>query len=652
MKGTLKGTVGMPDTNSFLAQVDTLRKQTLGVLDDLTERADRYDLPKPPELFDTYRQRLRANRYVILVAGEVSTGKSKFVNALIGRDLLPQHEAVTTKQVFHVTNAHQESYRLRFVDDRLRPIHRDELSVYGSETESGRRGSGDVDQAQLKWIEVEVPCRLLPSNVSLLDTPGLGALYAAHAEITQRFIPLADGVIFVLDSRNGEMGQTEKDYIETILKFTKHIFFIQTHIDLFDEATWREIQDKNQAILRRQFGKSLDDTRVWPISSTNMLSAAQSADPEYLDVYRALSRQEELLPALEEFLFAAAGWFRCADALRAASGYYVECRKLLVHCLNALRSSPEQRIEVQQSETQLRQFSADWGTQGQKRRELEAEVRRIVSSNKRRMLDLLKVGAGTERMQRNKIDALTSVSEADRLAKVMSEQVITEVVDAWRSVCDEANQQCVALLLPLVKDAEALLPHADDPNLVTRIRLRTRSIDELREYIVELPDTFLDHWQAVYLLLVVAAPLIHITGGLLLAGAAIAGVWGVARRIRFVKATHLAEAQEKLHDDLSDLMGKIREGFQQPDAMYGDKSLINYHFDRLTSEVYKAIEKFVERKRAEAESEHNRIEALSRLDEHQRAIKERELGEQVEAWDTLGNTIEANLAQLKALKGS
>src|SRR5919107_5613708 len=49
-----------------------------------------------------------------LVVGEAKRGKSTFVNALIGRDILPTDVRVATSQVFDVRPADREAYHLRF----------------------------------------------------------------------------------------------------------------------------------------------------------------------------------------------------------------------------------------------------------------------------------------------------------------------------------------------------------------------------------------------------------------------------------------------------------------------------------------------------------------------------------------------------------
>src|SRR6266568_6064028 len=187
-------------------------------------------------------------------------------------DTLKTDADIATNQVFRVMQAEKDSFALRFDNGSTLPISAAELLEYGSQAVRDSRGPSRVNLDHLNWIEVNVPIDFLPAGVSLLDTPGLGSLYAAHAQITQRFVPLADAVIFMLDSSQ-PIIQPELGFIDKILSKTPHILFIQTKIDLQRRENWQALLRRNQEILQERFGNRLTDTLVRPISSTNLLKA-------------------------------------------------------------------------------------------------------------------------------------------------------------------------------------------------------------------------------------------------------------------------------------------------------------------------------------------------------------------------------------------
>ncbi len=283
-------------TPTLLKQIDGLRQQSLTLLDQLTDRAATFELPAPPEALGQFRQKLQDNRYQVLVVGEAKRGKSSFINALLGRAILPTDVDIATSQVFLVNQAAQEAYRIRFEDGSTEAISAADLPRYGSQVLADIEGTPRLDQI-IRWIEVDAPARFLPDGVSLLDTPGLGSLFAAHGQITQRFIPQADAVIYVLDSGQ-PIGQADLDSIAAILEVTGSLFFIQTRIDQFRKEQWQALQARNEQVLHERFAGQLADARVWPISSTNLMKAAETQDADY----EIVSRHREVAAALKTFL--------------------------------------------------------------------------------------------------------------------------------------------------------------------------------------------------------------------------------------------------------------------------------------------------------------------------------------------------------------
>jgi GTPase SAR1 family protein len=292
------------------------RTTTLDLLDRLAALASEYDLPRPPDALEVYRKQLWENRYTVLVAGEAKRGKSTFVNALLGRELLPTDVDIATCQVFRVRQAPDEAFRVRYEDESVAPITAEDLARFGSQVLADL---GEVPRLSqmTRWIEVEGPIHFLPNEISLLDTPGLGSLYAAHARITRRYLPLADAVIFVLAS-DSPIGREEIQFLGEILAVTRRVLFIQTMIDRYSREHWQTIQARNEQILAETFGDRLLDHRVWPISSTNLLTAARTGDVDFEQV----SRFRPLASALQAFLFRAAGLNRAAEAIVLASDYH------------------------------------------------------------------------------------------------------------------------------------------------------------------------------------------------------------------------------------------------------------------------------------------------------------------------------------------
>src|SRR5215469_10259123 len=102
------------DTGTTAEHIEAVCNGTIAILTRAAEQAQAWSLPEPPPILEDYRRRLTENTYQVLVVGEAKRGKSTFVNALIGQDLLPTDVDVATCQVFRIRQSEQEAYCLRF----------------------------------------------------------------------------------------------------------------------------------------------------------------------------------------------------------------------------------------------------------------------------------------------------------------------------------------------------------------------------------------------------------------------------------------------------------------------------------------------------------------------------------------------------------
>ena len=119
--------------NTLPKRIETVRQETIAVLESLAKKAQAFQLPAPPAALEDYRQKLIANNYQVLVVGEAKRGKSTFVNALIGREILPTDVDVATCQVFRIRRTANEAYRIRFEDESQQHIPLADLPTYGSQ---------------------------------------------------------------------------------------------------------------------------------------------------------------------------------------------------------------------------------------------------------------------------------------------------------------------------------------------------------------------------------------------------------------------------------------------------------------------------------------------------------------------------------------
>ena len=632
-------------------QIEGIRRQAVAVLDDLVAQAGEFELTDPPAVLGRYRQKLRENAYKVLVVGEAKRGKSTLVNALIGRDILPTDVDVATSQVFNIRASDREAYRLRFEDGSVREIPPEDLPRYGSQI-GPNAGMIPATDRIIRWIEVDASIRFLPKGVSVLDTPGLGSLYAGHAQITHRFVPEADAVIFVLESGQPVVDEDLK-FIEQILTVTSNIFFVQTKIDRYSKEDWQDIQRRHQDILAAKFKGRLADTRVWPVSSTNLRKAA-SADEKTEEAYLTVSRHKELMAALQAFLARVSGWGRTTEAIAVAGQYHATSRKVLAGRLDGLTAESEQKkAELQKVAVESkRRFDAEWGIQGQKYRELKEGLQRAVAIGKQSFSNTLQQGSDIELAQKDKIEAISSLKEANKHAEEMPGEVITTAMNNWVRICDEVQQRCVELLGPFAEAIEDIDVPIDPElsgfsNADAKDKFKHDYFTTFRSAagggmmvmgVTGIGSLMLPAAAAAVFTTVM--PFVAVPAFLALAGAANKGA----------RSSQLKTAQQQLRMQLAEQLQKVRRHFFDVHLTAGSYSRVDEYFMTLDRTVNEHVRELVEKKSKESQAEIARLKEAMQLGDREREARTRQVQEQLTKWDELGKSLGAVTSRIRALQ--
>ena len=166
-------------------------KQTL-----LQNHADKRDL----DLLDDLLFQID-DLFMLVVAGEFNSGKSAFINALLGDAILETGVTPTTAEITILRYGHPSRT---------------------SQTQKGQK-------------IVEIPNKLL-EDISIVDTPGTNAILREHEELTTDFIPRSDLVLFVT-SVDRPFTESERKFLESIRDWGKKIVIIINKIDIVDNPS-------------------------------------------------------------------------------------------------------------------------------------------------------------------------------------------------------------------------------------------------------------------------------------------------------------------------------------------------------------------------------------------------------------------------------
>jgi GTP-binding protein EngB required for normal cell division len=182
-----------------------LRAREQDLLERLRTALERFGPDTRPEDL----QRLHEAReqlvglFLLVVAGEFNSGKSSFINALLGERVLPEGVTPTT--------------------DRINILR------YGPEPAEQLR------EAYL--LERTYPAQLL-REISIVDTPGTNAIIRRHEELTRDFVPRSDLILFVT-SADRPFTETERAFLEQIRQWGKKVIMVINKIDILPDPADR-----------------------------------------------------------------------------------------------------------------------------------------------------------------------------------------------------------------------------------------------------------------------------------------------------------------------------------------------------------------------------------------------------------------------------
>lgn len=172
------------------------------LVEKLAEQSNRID---NSEIQSTIQElRLRMDEpFLFVIVGEVKAGKSSFINALLSTDqeicaVAPDPKTDTIQQI-----------------------------KYGEVQEEV------IINPYFKQIFFPDP---ILKEISIVDTPGTNTIVEHHQEITERFVPISDLVVFVFEAKN-PYRKSAWDFLSFInQEWKKKVIFVLQQKDLLNES--------------------------------------------------------------------------------------------------------------------------------------------------------------------------------------------------------------------------------------------------------------------------------------------------------------------------------------------------------------------------------------------------------------------------------
>lgn len=189
---------------------------------------------------DSLIKQARSDELRLAIFGEFSTGKSTFINSLLGQDILTAQRRPTTQVCIYIRYGSELTITATMPDasKQLVPLElaADFISEQGSMKQTTR-------------VDITAPCETLSGGLVIVDTPGINVDIDRHVAITEQALREANACIFMMKATQPG-SRTSVDYLRRISSCVDKFFLVLNMCDLLEENELSEALDYLRSILR------------------------------------------------------------------------------------------------------------------------------------------------------------------------------------------------------------------------------------------------------------------------------------------------------------------------------------------------------------------------------------------------------------------
>jgi septin family protein len=311
---------------------------------------------------------VKSTNFKVMIVGEFNRGKSTFINALLGEEILPSSPTPCTAIINEVKWSETKNAVLHYHEKNDQPskepfrVSIDEIEQYVV------IDMKDKKESIYKKLELFWPLRFCKNGVEIIDSPGLNE-DGIRQQVTESYLSTVDAVIFIL-SCDQLFTDAERQVIDNKIRYAGHedIFFVCNYINRIRN---KEVEKVKQFALDKLSSRTrLGAQRIFFINALGALDGKIEDDMEALEN----SGVPPLEVELQKFLTNDRGRVKILRPAQELKNSIREIRK----------SIPEQKDMLN---TDIKELEQRYATAQQPLQNLEAKRNNIVKNLSNSMKD-------------------------------------------------------------------------------------------------------------------------------------------------------------------------------------------------------------------------------------------------------------------------
>jgi len=285
--------------------------------------------------WDREIRKRKEDPFTIVVCGDFKRGKSSFINALLGEDVVTTNvttETVTLNKISYGLHSNEAilagGKRIVLTDEELQ---RDNLEKLMEQTPS-----------PIQQLHIKRPIEIL-KDVTIIDTPGMGDALKDFDSVVEEALRQADAVIYLF-SVNYPLSQREQLFLKSSVLPQRHtsLYVVGNYADMLRNG--QEL-DRMQQLSNERIANLLPDQSVYLVSALD--ERCRQIDESCANA-RTTDRLHESFTTLQTDI---------RNMIRSKKDYVLPERmnrmlRLMSDDLSAVLNSLERGLEISNSELQ------------------------------------------------------------------------------------------------------------------------------------------------------------------------------------------------------------------------------------------------------------------------------------------------------------
>ncbi len=248
--------------------------------------------------FRMLRRRLDQERLQLAVLGQFKRGKSTFINALLGADVLPTGVIPLTAVATFIAWRREPLVVVRFRGE----APSEEFAVHTADEIRNvlfrfvAEEANPENRLGVERVDLFYPADILADGTAIIDTPGVGSTLRHNTKAALQVLPECDAAFFVI-SADPPITEVELEYLRRLKSKTARVFFILNKADYLRPDEQRAVVEFLRKVLAE---KSLigADGRIFCLSARGGLAAKQSGNNRALETSGIAALEDHLVREL------------------------------------------------------------------------------------------------------------------------------------------------------------------------------------------------------------------------------------------------------------------------------------------------------------------------------------------------------------------